>query len=159
MNKAEKIDTSNRITTESYSSRGGRYQVPNSPKAKSRASHNLKKGEIVLGQVLEKINKELYKLKLPNGIFKAVVHSNLKHGDKLYFFIQTISPSLNITVHSTNVLFKDEKLNYNEIIRVLGLVDNDTTRRIKYEYQKRTNRLVKHVIEDVNSVILNYLKK
>ena len=159
MSKAGKIDTSNRITTESYSSRGGRYVVPNSPKPKSKASHNLKKGEIVLGQVLEKIDKEVYKLKLPNGIFKAVVHSNLKHGDKLYFYIQTISPSLIITVHSTNVLFKENKLDYVSIIRVLGLEENKRIRNTIYEYQKRTNRLIKHVISDVNTVILKYLSK
>ena len=159
MSKAGKIDTSNRITTESYSSRGGRYGVPNSPKPKSKASHKLKKGEIVLGQVLQKINKDVYKLKLPNGIFKAVVQSNLKHGDKLYFYIQTISPSLIITVHSTNVLFKENKLDYDSIIRVLGLEDNNIIRNTIYEYQKRTNRLIKHVISDVNTVILNYRRK
>lgn len=159
MSKAGRIDTSNRIITENYSSRGGRYVAPNSPKAKSKASHKLKKGEIVLGQVLEKVNKDVYKLKLPNGIFKAVVESKLKQGDKLYFLIQSISPSLVINVHSTNVLYKDNAVYYDEIIRVLGLEDNSTIKSIINEYQKRTKRLVKYVIEDVYSVILSYMKK
>lgn len=159
MSKAGRIDTSNRIITESYSSRGGRYIAPNSPKVKSKASHKLKKGEIVLGQVLENVNKDVYKLKLPNGIFKAVVESKLKQGDKLYFFIQSISPSLVINVHSTNVLYKDNNVNYEEVIRVLGLVDSKRVRDIINEYSKRAYRLVKHVIEDVNSVIINYIKK
>lgn len=159
MSKAGRIDTSNRIITESYSSRGGRYVAPNSPKTKSKASHKLKKGEIVLGQVLEKVNKDVYKLKLPNGVFKAVVESQLKQGDKLYFLIQSISPSLVISVHSTNVLFKDNKVYYDDIVRVLGLEDNTRVRRIINEYQKRSKRLVKYVIEDVYSVVLSYLKK
>ena len=56
MSKTGRIDTSNKILTESYSSRGGRHlSAPKVPK--KNASLKLRKGEIVFGQVLEKVNK------------------------------------------------------------------------------------------------------
>lgn len=158
MSKAGRIDTSNKILTESYSSRGGRY-MPATNVPKKKASLKLRKGEIVFGQILDKVSKEVFKIKLPNGIFKAVIHPSLKQGDKLYFIIKEIEPSLVISVHSTDLIFEKKKLNFEEIIRILDLNDNEIIRNIISEYALRVNRLLRHVIIDIISLTVEYKKK
>lgn len=158
MSKAGRIDTSNKILTESYSSRGGRY-IPATNVPKKKASLKLRKGEIVFGQILEKTSKEVFKIKLPNGIFKAVIHPSLKQGDKLYFIIKEIEPSLIISVHSTDLIFENKKFNFEEIIRILDLNDSEIIRNIISEYSLRINRLLRHVIIDIISLTDEYKKK
>lgn len=158
ISKAGRIDTSNKILTESYSSRGDRY-LPATYGQKKKASVKLRKGEIVLGQILEKVSDEIFKIKLPNGIFRAVIHPNLRQGDKLYFLIKEIDPSLVISVHSTDLIFDNKKVNSDEIIRVLDLAYSDNIRNIINEYSLRVNRLSRHVIVDVTSLANEYRDK
>lgn len=158
MSKAGRIDTSNKILTESYSSRGGRY-LPATNTPKKKASLKLRKGEIVFGQILEKVSREVFKIKLPNGIFKAVIHPSLKQGDKLYFIIKEIEPSLVISVHSTDLILEKNKINFTEIIRILDLNDNDIIRNIISEYGQRVNRLLRHVVIDIISLTDEYKKQ
>lgn len=158
MSKAGRIDTSNRIETESYSSRGGRY-LPVTKAPNKKASIKLRKGEIVFGQVLEKVSKELFKIKLPNGIFKAIIHPSLKQGDRLYFLIKDIEPSLVISVHSTDLILDNGKLNTDEIIRVLDITDSEVSRNIILEYSQRVNRLLRHVIIDIIERVDDFKKQ
>jgi hypothetical protein len=158
MSKAGRIDTSNRIVTESYSSRGGRY-LPVTKAPNKKASIKLRKGEIVFGQVLEKVSKELFKIKLPNGIFKAIIHPSLKQGDRLYFLIKDIEPSLVISVHSTDLILDNGKLNTDEIIRVLDITDSEVSRNIILEYSQRVNRLLRHVIIDIIERVDDFKKQ
>lgn len=158
ISKAGRIDTSNKILTESYSSRGDRY-LPATYIQKKKASVKLRKGEIVLGQVLEKVSDEIFKIKLPNGIFRAMIHPNLRQGDKLYFLIKEIDPSLVISVHSTDLIFENKKVNSDEIMRVLDLADSDNIRNIINEYSLRVNRLSRHVIVDVALLANEYREK
>lgn len=149
MGKAGNIDTSNKILTDSYSSRGQRYvPMPNPNKAK--ATPKLRKGEVILGQVLEKLTDEIFKIKLPNGVFKALVHPKLKQGDRLYFLIKEISPSIVISVHSTDLIFQSGGVSIDEIIRVLDLDNTETIRDIVIEYSKRVRRLFRHAIMDMS---------
>lgn len=158
MSKAGRIDTSNRIVTESYSSRGGRY-LPVTKAPNKKASIKLRKGEIVFGQVLEKVSKELFKIKLPNGIFKAIIHPSLKQGDRLYFLIKDIEPSLVISVHSTDLIITNKKLNIEEILRVLDIADSDVAQNIIKEYALRVNRLLRHVIIDILELTKEFRKQ
>lgn len=155
MGKAGNIDTSNKILTESYSSRGDRY-IPSPKLQKKKASLKLRKGEIVFGQILEKVTKDLFRIKLPNGIFKAFIHPQLKPGDKLYFLIKEINPSLIISVHSTDLIIGNGKINFEEIIRVLDLPNSTTFINIIEEYSKRVNRLFRHTIIDIESKATEY---
>ena len=155
MSKAGRIDTSNRIVTESYSSRGGRY-LPVTKAPNKKASIKLRKGEIVFGQVLEKVSKELFKIKLPNGIFKAIIHPSLKQGDKLYFLIREVDPSLIITVHSTALIFKKNKIDIDEILRVLDIEITNISQSVVLEYSLRVNRLLRHVIIDILERVEDY---
>lgn len=123
--------------------------MPHIKAPKKKASLKLRKGEIVFGQVLEKVSKDLFRIKLPNGIFKAVIHPKLKQGDKLYFLIKEINPSLIISVHSTDLIVTDGIVNINEIIRVLDLTDTDTIHLIIEEYSNRVNRLFRHAIMEI----------
>lgn len=158
MSKAGRIDTSNRIVTESYSSRGGRYlPLTNTPKKK--ASIKLRKGEIVSGQILEKVSNEVFKIKLPNGIFKAIIHPSLKQGDRLYFLIKEIEPSLVISVYSTDLIFSNSKIDVEEILRVLDIADSDVTQNIIEQYSLRVNRLLRHLIIDVIDRTEDYRKQ
>ena len=158
MSKAGRIDTSNRIVTESYSSRGGRYlPLTNTPKKK--ASIKLRKGEIVSGQILEKVSNEVFKIKLPNGIFKAIIHPSLRQGDRLYFLIKEIEPSLVISVYSTDLIFSNNKIDVEEIQRVLDITDSDVTQNIIEQYSLRVNRLLRHVIIDVIDRAEDYRKQ
>ncbi len=158
MSKAGRIDTSNRIVTESYSSRGGRY-LPATNVPKKKASTKLRKGEIVFGQILEKVSKEVFKIKLPNGIFKAIIHPSLKQGDRLYFLIKEIEPSLVISVHSTDLIFNKGRVNVEEILRVLDIPDSEDAREIIQEYSLRVNRLLRHVIIDIIDLTEVYKKQ
>ena len=158
MSKAGRIDTSNRIVTESYSSRGGRY-LPVNNATKKKASIKLRKGEIVFGQILEKVSKEVFKIKLPNGIFKAIIHPSLKQGDRLYFLIKEIEPSLVISVHSTDLILTNGKIDIEEILRVLDIPESDVTRSTIHEYSLRVNRLLRHVIIDIVELTEEYRKQ
>lgn len=158
MSKAGRIDTSNRIVTESYSSRGGRY-LPVTRAPNKKASIKLRKGEIVFGQILEKVSKEVFKIKLPNGIFKAIIHPSLKQGDRLYFLIKEIEPSLVISVFSTDLIIVNGKINIQEILRVLDIPDSEITRSIIQEYSLRVNRLLRHVVIDIVDLTEEYKKQ
>lgn len=158
MSKAGRIDTSNRIVTESYSSRGGRY-LPYPIAPKKKASIKLRKGEIVSGQILEKVSNEVFKIKLPNGIFKAIIHPSLRQGDRLYFLIKEIEPSLIISVYSTDLIFSNNKIDVEEILRVLDITDSEVTQNIIEQYSLRVNRLLRHVIIDVIDRTEDYRKQ
>ncbi len=158
MSKAGRIDTSNRIVTESYSSRGGRY-LPVTKAPNKKASIKLRKGEIVFGQILEKVSNELFRIKLPNGIFKAIIHPSLKQGDRLYFLIKEIEPSLIISVHSTDIIITNKKLDIEEILRVLDITNSELARNIVEEYALRVNRLLRHVIIDIIELAVEYKKQ
>lgn len=158
MSKAGRIDTSNRIVTESYSSRGGRY-LPVTRAPNKKASIKLRKGEIVFGQILEKVSKEVFKIKLPNGIFKAIIHPSLKQGNRLYFLIKEIEPSLVISVFSTDLIIVNGKINIQEILRVLDIPDSEITRSIIQEYSLRVNRLLRHVVIDIVDLTEEYKKQ
>lgn len=158
MSKAGRIDTSNRIVTESYSSRGGRY-LPYPIAPKKKASIKLRKGEIVSGQILEKVSNEVFKIKLPNGIFKAIIHPSLRQDDRLYFLIKEIEPSLIISVYSTDLIFSNNKIDVEEILRVLDITDSEVTQNIIEQYSLRVNRLLRHVIIDVIDRTEDYRKQ
>ncbi len=94
--------------------------VTKSPLKKSK----LKIGEIVPGRVIEVQLPDIAIISLPEGIFSAVLHSNLKKDDYLYFKVSETEPGLVLKIYSVPIKNEGKNISVENIIRILFLPDN-----------------------------------
>ncbi|MEJ5244600.1 MAG: hypothetical protein WHV28_02700 [Bacteroidota bacterium] len=103
----------------------GNYYVPMRSRQQLKTeTQKLKVGEVVLGTVLEIIDKEIAKVKLPMGTFSASLHSKLRAGDVLFFYVAEVEPQLVLLVHSVSTSFSGKLRLSSEVARVLNLPEN-----------------------------------
>ncbi|HOQ48438.1 MAG TPA: hypothetical protein PLV01_01265 [Candidatus Kapabacteria bacterium] len=103
----------------------GNYYVPMRSRQQLKTeTQKLKVGEVVLGTVLEMVDKEIAKVKLPMGTFTASLHGKLRPGDVLFFYVAEVEPQLILLVHSVSTSFSGKPRPVAEIARVLNLPDN-----------------------------------
>ncbi|GEM_PF-3355527 len=103
----------------------GNYYVPMRSRQQLKTeTQKLKVGEVVLGTVLEIIDKEIAKVKLPMGTFTALLHSKLRTGDILFFYVAEVEPQLVLLVHSVSTSSSGKLRPHTEIARVLNLPEN-----------------------------------
>lgn len=84
----------------------------------------LKIGEIVPGKVIEVELPDIAVVSLPEGIFSAALHSNLRKDDYLYFKVTETDPSLVLKIYSVPSKYDGKKISVENIIRILFLPNN-----------------------------------
>lgn len=102
-------------------------------------------GEIVQAKITNVFANELIEIDLPNGRFKAQVSGNFKSGDRLFFIVTDIKPLVHLKIHS---IFVNEELekDFDDIIRILNLKDDEIFKDIIKNNLKITKRLYRDVI-------------
>ncbi len=110
---------------EGGSDSGGYYVPLRQKKADAPARPpKLRQGEIIVATVIEVLDFELAKVKLPQGTFNATLHSRLKSGDTLFLFVAETQPNLVLRVHSVTSTVKGKLRLSADIVRMLDLPDN-----------------------------------
>lgn len=93
--------------------------------SKTRAKKSgLKIGEIIPGRVIEVQPPDIAVVNLPEGIFTAVLHSNLKKDDYLYFKVTETEPGLVLKIFSVPSKYEGKHITVENIIRILFLPEN-----------------------------------
>ncbi len=109
-----------------YNSNSG-SQFQSSPKANQNQQQansdnsGLHIGEIVLGTVLEKIDKDTANISLPTGNFKAIINGSLEKGDSLFFKVQLVQPTLILKIHELVTKNKNGDIPIENLLRILDL--------------------------------------
>lgn len=84
----------------------------------------LKIGEIIPGRILEVQIPDIAVVQLPEGIFSAVLHSNLKKDDYIFFKVTETEPGLVLRIFSIPVKFEGKEISIEDCIRILDLPKN-----------------------------------
>lgn len=103
----------------------GGYYLPMRQKKNEQAEPpQLKQGELIIGTVIEILDTELAKVKLPMGTFNASLHNRLKAGDTLFLLVAEVSPGLVLKVHSVTTSTGGRIREQDEVVRILDLPSN-----------------------------------
>lgn len=130
-----------------FNNSGSQFQgTPKAPQSQPivySESSGLHIGEIVLGTVLEKIDKDLANISLPTGNFKAIINGSLEKGDSLFFKVQLVQPSLILKIQEVVTKNKNGEIPIENLLRILDLPNDDiykilidNLRRIKNSINK-----------------------
>ena len=106
------------------SSNNQSFQREEQPKKKKKPS-NLRVGEILKGTIVERIDKDFARVKIPTGIFKALVADNLQRNDSLLFKVSDTDPQLVLKVYEVPTGSVDKPANPKAILRILDLAKDD----------------------------------
>ncbi len=111
-------------TGQGGASYSGYYAPFRQKPSKKQEPQKLKQGEIVVGTVIEIIDKETAKIKLPMGTFSAVLHNKLIAGDTLFLLVAETTPSLVLRVHSITSFSGGKRRETKDAIRMLDVPDS-----------------------------------
>lgn len=140
----------------SYS--GGNANNPYYKKSNQKINPQFAKlriGEIVQGLIIEEPINNIAEVRLPVGIFKAILHGHLYKGDKLFFRIEETSPNLVLKIYSVSLYKEKSKLVPDEILRILDLPVEDDFINICSEY----SQLKPQIVRDEILICYNSLSK
>lgn len=134
----------------------GNYYVPMRTRQQIKTeTQKLKVGEIVLGTIIEILDKDVARVKLPMGVFSAVLHNRLKSGDTLFLYVAEIEPQLVLRVHSVSTTVAGNLRGSPEIIRILDLPEKPIVNDIiNFLLPKKSTILRSEVLN-----FLNYLEQ
>lgn len=132
----------------------GNYYLPFRQKQSSKQEpQKLKQGEIVIGTVIEIIDKDIAKVKLPMGTYNAYLHNKLMQGDTLFLFVSEVSPSLVLRVHSVTSSSGGKQRSAKDIQRLLDLPDKSYVDEVvEYLAEKKSQILRSEVLTFISAL-------
>lgn len=145
MAKAGEISSSITPITD-YSLNRNQYYPTYFKKKRTQIASPLRKGEIVQGTILTNAVNSIAKVRLPVGTFEAVLHNNLKQGDRLFFKVYEIKPVLNLKVHSVNTKINNNKISTEEILRILDIQKDQLNSSIIEILRSQNNTIIKEKV-------------
>lgn len=128
----------------------GQHNIPNRlPANASQRKIPFRVGEIICGTVQQIFSENQALIDLPNGRFVAEVNGKFKHGDTLFFQVQSTEPTFELRIHSVFSKVKGSFLPVVEILRLLNLPKNKILIEV-IENIKSSNSLI--LRDDVLSI-------
>ncbi|MCX7736050.1 MAG: hypothetical protein N2319_05000 [Candidatus Kapabacteria bacterium] len=125
------------------------------PTKPSIRKSRLKIGEIVPGKILEVHKPDIAIVSLPEGNFSAVLHSNLRSDDYLYFKVIETEPNLLLKIHSVPVKFEGKEISNSDIIRILDIPSNNFFIELISSLKKIRKNILRDEIIVINQFFAN----
>jgi len=130
-------------------------------KQQNQKPTNLHIGEIVRGEILEKMSDKSLKIKIPTGIFNAYVEGDLKQGDSLHFKVMELKPNMILRVYEAPTRKNNGvKILNEDILRALNLPNDNLhlalvnllSKQLKYINREDVIKIVNLYISLVHSI-------
>jgi len=116
-------------------------------------------GEIVRGTIVEKIESNIAKVRIPTGTFLSIVASNLLKEDTLLFKVIKTHPDLILKVHEINTHSDGKEVSLEDLIRLLDLPNNDFYNILIKIIRERKKTVFKEDIIELEKVFKFILNK
>lgn len=117
-------------------------------KPKNPNLRKLKSGEIVQGLIIERVDEFVAEVRLPNGTYKAEISGRLRKGDTIFFKVQSVAPSLVLTIYAATTRTPTKQQPVEELIRMLDIPDNEIYRELINFLVKYYNILLKDQVKN-----------
>lgn len=150
------ISLSNNIGDVRSGSSGNQYFATPTKQEKNPEPSKLRIGEIVRGEISDRIDELTAYVKIPTGTFKAIVGQNLKKGDTLLFKVIEIHPQLVLKVHEVSTSSKNQKLPIDDLLRILDVPVIEFYISLLEIMTKKRKSILRDDIVDIYKVFMEF---
>lgn len=124
-------------------SRGNYFFPERKPFKKKQTLNKIRQGEIIQGVIVDTFKNEEASVSLPMGTFRAKLTAKLERGDKLFFKVDELNPSLVLKPYSIYSKQNGSYLSDSNILRILDLSNSELDKRIIKFYKRQKNLILR----------------